>query len=60
MPLYPNEMVPLQIDLAIGNRRYLVAGLSTILLGMRSAMGRPLADADHPANTRRRDPVSAA
>ena len=23
MPLYPNEMVPLQIDLAIGDRRYL-------------------------------------
>ena len=23
MPLYPNVMVPLQIDLAIGHRRYL-------------------------------------
>jgi hypothetical protein len=27
MPLYPNEMVPLQIDLAIGQGRYLFGRL---------------------------------
>ena len=45
MPLYPNEMVPLQIDLAIGDGRHLLVGLANpgvrtpAFLGARSPGG---------------------